>query len=240
MTFRKTMMVFAAISCAWTFAQAEEPFNGVEKAEINKLIRDYILANPEILPEAFAVLQERQVARLMKTYNDEIYNDGLSHVGGNPKGDVTIVEFYDYNCGYCKKSLSTLQRILKNDPGVRLIYKELPVLAASSAIAARASLAAEKQGKFEKFHAALLNNRQPLNEDRILAVARAAGLDDKKLSSDMNNPLFEQNLAMNRFLAEKFQINGTPGFIIGNVIIPGALPYEDLMAAVKKARSQIK
>jgi protein-disulfide isomerase len=167
-----------------------------------------------------------------------LYEDGFSHVGGNKNGDVTLIEFFDYNCGYCKRALSTVERLKREDGNLRVIYKEFPILEESSYIAAKAAMASMKQGKYERFHVALLRNSGKLTEDRIFEIAREIGLDEKKLVKDMTSPLLNRNIQINHSIAEALEINGTPGFVIGTEIIPGALPYEELVKLIEKARQQ--
>ena len=220
-------------------AQAgDSEFTAKQKQEINQMIRNYILKNPEILPEAIEILQSRGKKELLKRNHTRIYEDGYSFVGGNINGDVTVVEFFDYNCGYCKRALNTVERLKKEDGNLRIIYKEFPILSETSYTASKAAMASMVQGKYEVFHAALLNNTGSLTEDRIFEIARAVGLNEKKLIKDMTSPVLDRNLQINRSLAEAFQITGTPAFIIGDQIVPGAAPYEQLQALIKKARQQ--
>ena len=204
------------------------------------MIRAYILEHPEILPEAIQILQNRsKKAKLDQNYT-RLYDDGFSHVGGNKNGDVTVIEFFDYNCGYCKRALNTVERLKKEDGNIRVIYKEFPILSETSYIAAKAAMAAMKQGKYEEMHVALLKSSGRLTEDRIFEIARKAGLDEKLLAKDMTSPVLERNIKINHSLAQALDITGTPGFIIGNTIAPGAVPYAELVKMVKKARQQQK
>ena len=202
------------------------------------MIRDYILEHPEILPEAIEILQNRaKTAALVKNHT-ALYKDGFSHVGGNVNGDITIIEFFDYNCGYCKHALDTIEKLKQEDKNLRVIYKEFPILSESSYTAAKAAMAAIEQGKYESFHIALLQNTKKLTEDRIFEIARTVGLDEQKLIKDMTSPIMDRNIKINRGLADTLGINGTPGFVIGTEIIPGALPYEELVRLIEKARKQ--
>lgn len=217
----------------------DSEFTPKQKQEINQMIRDYILENPEILPEAIEILQNRGNREMLKRNHTRIYEDGYSFVGGNINGDVTVVEFFDYNCSYCKRALETVERLKKEDGNIKVIYKEFPILSDTSYTASKAAMAAMKQGKYEAFHVALLNNKGSLTEDRIFEIARAVGLDEKRLVKDMTSPVLDRNLKINRSLAEAFQITGTPAFIIGDQIVPGAVPYEQLQALIKKARQRM-
>jgi len=241
--FTKTLLtLFAGFSIlAANAAAAEQPgqFSQKQKEAINNMIRDYILEHPEILPEAIQILQSRAKKAMLQQNHTRLYDDGFSYIGGNPKGDVTLIEFFDYNCSYCKGALRTLERLKKEDSDLRIIYKELPVLSESSYIAAKAAMAAMKQGKYEQFHIALLKNTGNLTEERIFEIARDVGLDEQALAKDMTSPLMDRNLQINHSLAEALEINGTPGFVIGDAIIPGAVPYEELVKIIARTRRQL-
>ena len=229
-----------SLVAAMTGHAAENDFSAGQKTKINQMIRAYILEHPEILPEAIQILQNRsKKAKLDQNYT-RLYDDGFSHVGGNKNGDVTVIEFFDYNCGYCKRALNTVERLKKEDGNIRIIYKEFPILSETSYIAAKAAMAAMKQGKYEEMHVALLNSSGSLTEDRIFQIARKVGLDEKLLAKDMTSPVLERNININHSLAQALDITGTPAFIIGNTIAPGAVPYAKLVKMVKQARQQQK
>lgn len=217
---------------------SENEFSAQQKQEINQMIRAYILEHPEILPEAIQILQNRARKAVLENNHSSLYEDSYSHVGGNKNGDVTMIEFFDYNCAYCKRALSTIEKLKKEDGNLRIIYKEFPILSETSYTASKAAMAAMNQGKYERFHFALLTNTGNLTEDRIFEIAREIGLDEKKLARDMTSPVIERNIQINRRLAEALGINGTPGFVIGDEIVPGALPYEELARLIEKARRQ--
>lgn len=225
-----------------TFAVSEEKstFSKAQKAELDKLIRAYILEHPEILPQAMQVLQDRRMAQILNDLKEPLYNDGVSFVGGNKNGDVTIIEFFDYNCGYCKKIVPSVDKLLADDKNIKIIYKELPILAESSFTAAKAALAAKKQGKYEAFHRALMKNRGSLDEARIMEIAQNTGLDDAQLAIDMKNPEYDLAIQTNTRLAGALNIQGTPAFIIGNKLVPGVVPLQELKRLVKLARSKKK
>ncbi len=216
----------------------ENDFSAKQKQDINQMIRAYILEHPEILPEAIQILQNRSRKAKLEQNHIGLYEDGYSYVSGNIEGDVTLIEFFDYNCGYCKRALSTIEKLKADDGNLRVIYKEFPILEESSITAAKAAMAAINQGKYEELHIALLSNSGKLTEDRIFEIAREVGLDEKILAKDMTNPLLDRNIQINRRLAQALEINGTPGFIIGEAIVPGALPYEELAKLIEKARQQ--
>ena len=210
------------------------------------VIRDYLLKNPAIIREAMLALQQREeeekqakATRALKEYSGELYHDASSPVGGNPKGDVTIVEFFDYNCGYCKRVAPTISALLKQDPNVRIVYKEFAILGPQSLIAARAALAAQRQGKYHEFHNALMSAAK-LDAGSIAALSKRLGLDQDKWLEDMEDPGIARMIRRNSQLANVLGINGTPAFIIGERLIPGAVDLDALTEIVKSERAKRK
>jgi len=216
--------------------RTEPTFSTEQEIHINRMIRDYILEHPEILPEAIQILQSRAKRAMLKRHHTPLYNDGFSYVGGNKNGDVTIIEFFDYTCGYCKEAHNTLQKLIKEDSNLKVIYKEFPILSELSYIISKAAMASMKQGKYPEFHAALMEASGKMTETRIFKIARDVGLDDQLLAKDMTSPLLERNLQINHKVAQALQITGTPGYIIGETIIPGSASYEKLLKAIERAR----
>jgi|TARA_B110000305_G_scaffold59844_1_gene66275 protein-disulfide isomerase len=216
--------------------QSVNNFNIEQKNEIKKMIRNYILEYPEIIPEAVEVLRSRQNISRIKDSQNLLYNDGYSFVAGNKNGDVTLVEFYDYNCGYCKQVPDVLARLIEEDKNLKVIFKELPILAETSQFASVAAMASMKQGKFSKFHSAMMKNKRALTEDLILKIATDSGIDEAQLLIDMEDPKIEENIMKTKYLVQNIGISGTPGFVIGNQIIPGFIPYEKLKAIITKER----
>ena len=216
--------------------QSVNNFNIEQKNEIKKMIRNYILEYPEIIPEAVEVLRSRQNITRIKDSQNLLYNDGYSFVAGNKNGDVTLVEFYDYNCGYCKQVPDVLARLIEEDKNLKVIFKELPILAETSQFASVAAMASMKQGKFSKFHSAMMKNKRALTEDLILKIATDSGIDEAQLLIDMEDPKIEENIMKTKYLVQNIGISGTPGFVIGNQIIPGFIPYEKLKAIITKER----
>jgi protein-disulfide isomerase len=214
-----------------------------DKAAIEKIVRDYLMANPEILIEMMAELKKRQemtatesARKAIGQHAKDIFDDPDSPVGGNPKGTVTIVEFFDYHCGYCKQVQGPMQTLLKEDGNIRVVYKELPILRDESRTAALAALASVKQGKYEAFHNALMGTKAVLDKSRIMAIAKTVGLDTAKLEKDMEAPELAAALEKNMELARLLDVSGTPAFVIGNDIIPGAISLDELRKVVAKAR----
>lgn len=216
-----------------------------QKIAFEKLIREYLIRNPEVIVEAMQTLRSREKAetrvRQEKTLahmKKDIYEDPSAPIGGNPKGDVTIVEFFDYNCGYCKKVHPAVVELLKSDGNIRYVFKEFPILGNSSVIAARIALAAWNldQSKYSDFHTALMQSRGGLSESKILRLAQKSGYDEAKLKVAMKNPKIEASIKKNHAIAQALNITGTPAFIIGNQIIPGAISAE----AMKKVISEVR
>ncbi|MGZ0247631.1 MAG: DsbA family protein, partial [Alphaproteobacteria bacterium] len=210
------------------------------------VVRDYLLKNPAVIREAMQVLQAREEAEkqaatslAMKQYRSELLQNANSPVGGNPKGDITIVEFFDYNCGYCKRVVPTVAAVLRNDPNVRVVYKEFAILGPQSVVAARAALAAKRQGKYHEFHVALMSAERA-DENSVAATARALGLDYAQLVKDMGDPAIEEQLERNYRLATAIGINGTPAFVIGDRLVPGAVDEAAMMEIIATERAKMK
>ncbi|WP_135078701.1 DsbA family protein [Terasakiella sp. SH-1] len=229
----------------WSSAQAEPPLNPSQQDEVRKLVRETLLANPEILMEAMTILQQRQEqARLeeqkqaLQTVRKEMIEGPLTPIGGNPKGDVTLVEFFDYQCGYCKRAFPAVMEVINKDQNIRYVMKEFAILGPESEVAARAALAAEKQGKYMDFHTAMMTVRGRLNADKIMKTAQSVGLNVDQLKADMQADDVSAEIKSTREIAQKLGITGTPAFIIGDQVIPGAVPPATLMEAIKQQRAK--
>ena len=197
-------------------------------------VRTYLLAHPEVIPEAMQKLQDRESGKLVAAHREAIVRPYAGAWAGNPKGDVTLVEYYDYNCGYCRASLPALQQLLARDRRVRLVYRELPILTDTSRAAARASLAAAAAGptRYQRFHQALYA-AGPVSDATIAAAARAAGVDPAAVPADA-----DREVARNLEMAGTLGLNGTPAWVIGDRVLSGAQPLEALEAAVAAARGK--
>jgi protein-disulfide isomerase len=214
-----------------------------QKAETEQIIRDYLMNNPEILEDMSKVLAERQkVAQSaqMKNFLAEnaasVFRQPGDLVLGNPQAKVAMVEFFDYNCGWCKKGLPEVLSLLEGDKDLRLVMKEFPIFGEDSEYAARAVIASAQQGKAREMHLALLGFEGKVNKAAVDEVAKAQGLDFGRLSKDMAAPETDAMLTRNHQLAQSLAINGTPAFIIGDQLVPGYLPKDDLAAAVDGVR----
>ena len=246
---RWTLPLVAALGgllgiCGLLWGQAWGVVGGVPTADrtrIERVVHDYILAHPEILPEAMQKLQDRETAdrgrnaALVADANRKaIETPFASAWAGNPAGDVTLVEYFDYNCGYCRATLPTVAALLKRDPKVRIVYREFPILAQSSVDAARMSLAAAEQGKFAGFHEALYAGG-PVTMQSIAAAARTAGLDAARAAAFA--PRAQAEIAANEAMARQLGLTGTPSWVIGRKVVSSALPLEELQKAVAAARA---
>ena len=223
-------------------AQAAE-FTPQQKEELGGIIRQYLMENPEVLRDAMQELERKQQAAeesqrtdSLKTMSSEIFRNSDDLVGGNAKGKVTLVEFFDYNCGYCKRAFPDVMKMVNDDRDLRLVMKEFPILGPGSVYAARAALASRKQGKYWEYHLALMGHEGRIDEAVADQIAEASGLDVKKLKADMEGDEVSQVITRNMQLADSLKIQGTPAFIIDETVIPGAVGYEALAAAVKQVR----
>ena len=224
---------------------ADDTTANPDRPTVEKWVRDYLVNNPEVIVEALEVLQNRQQAMeqrqqrdLIAAMNLQFADDPLTYVAGNPDGDVTIYEFFDYKCGYCKKALATVLELLEDDKNLRFVMMELPILSEESGLAAKAALAAIDQGKYFEFHNNLMMARGTLSEGRIFEMATAAGMDAAKLAKRMQDKDIEAALTRNQQLTVGLGIRGTPGFIVGDTILRGALPIDDFRSAIKDARGK--
>ena len=212
---------------------------------LEQMIEQYIRSHPEVIEQSLQSLenkraaeeQERQRAALA-THQQELLNDPASPVSGNPAGDVTVVEFFDYRCGYCKKAASALTQLQQSDARVRVVYKDFPILGEPSEWAAKAALASNLQGKHRAFHEALLAAKDDLTKEQLFRIATETGLDVNRLDQDMTRPEWQPIIDRNRALAKTLGISGTPAFIVGNDLVPGALDLKTLQELVSHKRKQ--
>jgi len=218
-------------------------FTEAQTQDIGKISRDYLLANPEVIREAIQALQAKEEAaktdlqvRAVAKNKDQIFADPASPVAGNPKGDVTVVEFFDYKCPYCKQVTPALEGLLKSDPNLKIVFKEFPILGDPSVLAARAALAAVRQDKYLPFHQAMMAHRGTFDLNAIATVAASVGLNADQLVADMKSDQVESQLTANHTLAQALEIRSTPTFIVGDKVVPGALSIEQLQDLITEAR----
>lgn len=229
----------AAIFALGTAAPAAaKDFTDAERAAIEKIVREYILEHPEIIPEAIEVLHERMATASVRENAEALFNDGYSHVAGNPRGDVTVVEFFDYTCPYCKLVNPSLKKLIESDRNVRVVFKEWPIRGGEAEFASRAAIASEAQGKYMAFHDALMAHRGALNEKTVFEIAARVGLDVERLKQDMRAPKVQEVIDRNRELGAALNLRGTPAFIIGDKLVPGAIEYDEMARQVAEARKK--
>jgi protein-disulfide isomerase len=226
---------------------AAQEFNAPQKSEIERIIRDYLVSHPEVLQDAIAELDKRQAAADLEKAQtaiasnaETLFNSSRQVVLGNPGGDVTMVEFFDYNCGFCKRALPDMLSLLKDDPKLKVILKEFPVLGPGSVEAAKVAVAVRMQDKggkkYLEFHQKLLGGRGQADKARALAVAKEVGLDMKRIDTDMASDEVKVSLEETLKLGETLGLNGTPSYIIGNDVVVGAVGLDALRTKVSTAR----
>jgi protein-disulfide isomerase len=225
-------------------ARADE-FTPSQKKAIEGIIHDYLVNNPDALIEALQKAEDKlnsdahdKALQTLARRRSEVYDDPLTPVAGNPHGDVAIVEFFDYRCPYCKEVQPSLDTLLHRDHGLRFVYKELPVLGPASVTAAHAALAAREQGKYDAFHEAMMATRGHITDDTVFQVASSVGLDVERLRHDMAAPAIGKEIKANLALADALGIHGTPGFVIGGHIVPGAVDLSSLKEMIAAARKE--
>jgi protein-disulfide isomerase len=242
-SFKLAVAAGLAIMSLATPGRAQE-FNAQQKQEIEQIIRSYLLENPEILAEAQQAYELKQKAAedqkrvvVLKAMTADVFKLPGDPVLGALNGDVTVVEFFDYNCGWCKRSISELAQLIEKDKNVRVVFKELPIFGEGSEYAARAALASVKQNKYWELHQALFAAEQQVTPEVVDATATAVGLNLEQLKRDMDDPAINENLVKNQNLAQSLLINGTPAFIIDETVVPGYVPLAKLEETIAGIRS---
>jgi protein-disulfide isomerase len=235
-------LLVAAVSSA-----TSQTVSDAQRTEFERIIREYLIKNPEVLQEAIAELEKRQATRdaeknkvAVKENADALFASQRHVVVGNPKGDVTFVEFFDYNCGYCKRAMQDMMTLMEADPKLKVVLKEFPVLGPASQDAAKIGVAVRMQDKTGKkyldFHQRLMTGRGQVDKARALAAAKQAGLDVARIERDMNSDEVRATLEESFKLADKLGINGTPAYVIGEDVVVGAVGMEALREKVNNAR----
>jgi len=235
--------VFVALRFAGDTSDTDEPpATAMSRADVEKIVRNYLLENPEVIIEAVNGMQRKEDAERIakmregaKSHATALFKEAEPLVAGNPKGDVTIIEFFDYRCPYCKQVTADLATLLKQDGNIRLVLKEFPILSAESGMAAKAAIASTAQGKYWDFHMALMNAEE-LSEELIFKLAKDTGIDVARLKKDMADPKINKRLAETDDLAKKLGVNSTPTFFVGDEPMAGAQSLNELKDAVAKAR----
>lgn len=198
--------------------------------------RDYLLAHPEVLPEAMQVLQQRDMAARIDPVRGELEQPFPGAVLGNPEGTVTLVEFSDYACSFCRQSLADVERLVAANPDLKVVIREYPILRAESVDAARMALAAAQQGRYAAFHEAMFRLGPP-SAETIAAAARDAGVDLAQAEQAIAAGAFDTHLRSNAMLADRLGITGTPGWVIGDEALAGAVGAETIGQAIARARA---
>lgn len=216
----------------------------ISDERIKALVAEALRENPELILEALQALDARQAeaqaaaaAAVLVDERNTLERDPNAPVLGNPDGDVTLVEFFDYNCPYCKRAMPEVDALLAEDGKIRLVLREWPILGEGSAFAARAALASRKQGKYVEFHNALMGMRGKLEETTVLRVAGEIGLDVDRLKADMQAPEVGEHIATSMRLAEALGFNGTPSFVVGDQLVPGFVDKAQLSEMVASVRA---
>jgi len=218
--------------------------DGMDEDRIKELVLEAIRENPGIVFEAAQLFEQQQqalqaqaAAQVFDTEKATLENDPNAPVLGNPDGDITVVEFFDYNCPYCRRVKPEMEALLAADPNVRVVYREWPILGDGSVFAARAALASRNQGKYEEFHWAMMQLKERAEEASILRTAEDIGLDVAQLRRDMNGPEIEEHIQTSMRLAQSLGFSGTPSFVIGDSLAPGLIQADQMIELVDQARA---
>lgn len=235
-------LVAIAMSIGVPMARADE----LSDSDVKRLALEAILENPEIIMQAIQLLQQREnqakaeaIGSVLENQRELLEQDPNAPVIGNPEGDVTVVEFFDYNCPYCKRAAPVVKNVIAGDSDVRVVYREWPILGEGSDFAARAALASRNQGKYEEFHWALMALNGRATEASVLKVVRELGLDEDQLRADMEAPEVDAHIQVSMELARQLGFSGTPSFVIGDALAPGLIAEDEmtrLIEAVRDAR----
>lgn len=236
-TLALVLGIVASALVARPVVGADEP--KLTQQEIEKIVHDYLLREPEVLAEALRLLQQRQSSaaaqkakQAIRDHQQALLSDQSSPVEGNAQGKVTIVEFFDYRCVHCRRVASTIDQLVRSNASVRVVYKNFPVLGEPSVLAARAAVAAQQQGGWPKLHRAMLAHEGDFTTETLLALGTSVGLDSGKLKTDMMSPATDKALQANLTLAAALGVDVTPTFVIGERVIKGALSAEAFQALV--------
>ena len=251
-----TALTVTLLSTGAGFAQSADADGGAlsEEARIKALVEqaidenpalvlNAILENPEVVMKAITILRQREeeaaalsAQAAMATVQGTLMEGKNAPIVGNPDGTLSMVEFFDYNCSFCKKAMPIMQALIEENPDLRVVYREWPILGDGSVFAARAALASRAQGKYEEFHWAMMGQKGQATEASVLKIARDIGLDIAKLREDMNSPEVNEHISTSMRIAATLNINGTPSFVIGGEVVPGFVPQDQMQAFLDAAR----
>ena len=217
---------------------ARADLDATDRATLNSIIEDFIRNNPEIVRDTLIALAAREEAERKQTGLAKVRDDQGDPVMGNANGTITLYEFSDYNCGYCKRVFEPIQQLVRDNPDVRLVIKEFPILSQSSLVAAKAAIAAEMQGKFGDYHIAMMTYRGQITDAVVMRMAAQAGVDIEQLKSDMESPKTMAIIHRTREAAAALEINGTPGLVVGDTVVPGAIGLDELVKLIAEERNK--
>ena len=209
-----------------------------DRAEIEAIVRDYILSHPEIIPEAVARLEQAEARKVLATNRAAIETPFPGAVAGNPAGDVKLVVFFDYACPYCRQGHADVQKLVREDPKLLVVYRDFPVLSPASTEAAIASLSAATQGGYGKFHDAMFESPGRVSAARTMGIVKGVGLSEAKVAADLGSAALKAEVNRNLELGRNLGLTGTPSYIIGNRILSGAVGFDRLKEAVAAARAE--
>jgi protein-disulfide isomerase len=209
-----------------------------DRAEIEAIVRNYILSHPEIIPEAVARLEQAEARKVLASNRAAIETPFPGATAGNPAGDVKLVVFFDYACPYCRQGHADVQKLVREDPKLMVIYRDFPVLSPASTEAAMASLSAATQGQYRKFHDAMFDSPGRVSLVRTMGIVKGVGLSEERITADLSNTALKAELDRNLLLGRNLGLTGTPSYIIGNRILSGAVGFDRLKEAVVAARAE--
>jgi protein-disulfide isomerase len=239
--------LFALVFCSAPPAASAQSFSDTQRGDIESIVKNYLIAHPEVIEEAMTELSKRQAAAETEKHEasiaqnaDKIFNSPRGVTIGNKDGDVTFVEFFDYNCGYCKRAMTDMLDLMKSDPKLKVVLKEFPVLGPGSVEAAQVAVAARMQDpsgkKYLDFHQKLLGGRGQADKAHAMAAAKDAGFDMARLEKDIASPEVRATIEENFKLAEEMGMNGTPSYVIGKQVVVGAVGLDGLKEKIGVAR----
>jgi protein-disulfide isomerase len=209
-----------------------------DRAEIEAIVRDYILNHPEIIPQAVARLEQAEARKALAANRSAVETPFPGAVAGNPNGDVKLVVFFDYACPYCRQGHADVSRLLREDPKLMVVYRDFPVLSPASTEAAMASLSAASQGGYRKFHDAMFESPGRVSLARTMGIVKGVGLSEERTSADLKNASLKAEIDRNLMLGRELGLTGTPSYVVGNRILSGAVGYDRLKEAVAAARAE--
>ena len=231
----RTIFIYISILISFFLIISPSHSHEINKDNIDTIIKKFLKKNPELLKSTldnYKVSLENQKKQHAINLLKDVNNPGVF----SKQADITIYEFFDYNCGYCKSVVRTIMDVLSEDKKINFVFVEFPILSEESYFAAKAALASKNQNLYNKFHLSLMKIKGRVNEEKVFRTATKIGLDIDQLKKDMKNPEIEQQLMKNREIAKLLGLNGTPAFIIGNIIYPGALNLNNLKEIIKRFR----